>query len=539
MLGGFSAAAIALVLAFAAATPAAAENRTLSFFNTHTKETLTVTYKRNGRFDRAALKKLNWFLRDWRRDEQTKMDPELFDLLWTAYRKVRGKKPIWVVSGYRSPVTNAMLRKRSRGVAKFSQHTLGKALDFYIPGVNLATLRKTALKMHQGGVGYYPGSRSPFVHLDTGRVRHWPRMSRKQLVRLFPDGKTLHIPSDGKPLKGYKLALAESKTKPRAPLAYASGSGRAIKSGRSRTASGQGDPSKPTFLAALFSRGEDDREEIAAAEGRRTDAKRPRQELRSYPASPASPKKPEAETAAAADERPAAPPEPVPPPEAKPTVTARLNDPEPAPAGGSEAAADSVSVPRPFAKPKSGETVDVAALNTATPPTPPQMAIAADRVPLPLSNPYRLGAAQIAEAADVPLPPQKPLVVASIPQPREDDAPAPIASAFEPAAGTAHEAPETLSASAAAGAPPATAPRRPSLPVLAFNGSRIDDLTGATSAHSRGYARLSHPVTASAGIFHTPPLTVETHFGSGGEAILDTDSFTGPAIKAVKTVWLK
>ncbi|MCC2110719.1 MAG: DUF882 domain-containing protein, partial [Hyphomicrobiales bacterium] len=127
-LRGFRAPLLALALASAAATPAMAENRTLSFFNTHTKETLTITYKRNGRFDRAALDKLNWFLRDWRRDEKTKMDPALFDIIWNIYNQTGASQPIYVVSGYRSPVTNNMLRKRSRGVAKASQHTLGKAM---------------------------------------------------------------------------------------------------------------------------------------------------------------------------------------------------------------------------------------------------------------------------------------------------------------------------------------------------------------------------------------------------------------------------
>jgi hypothetical protein len=85
-------------------------------------------------------------------------------------------------------------------VARFSQHTLGKAIDFYIPGVSLDKLRATAMKLQGGGVGYYPTSGSPFVHLDVGNVRAWPRMTRQQLVKLFPDGRTAHIPSDGSPL---------------------------------------------------------------------------------------------------------------------------------------------------------------------------------------------------------------------------------------------------------------------------------------------------------------------------------------------------
>ncbi|MCK7613114.1 DUF882 domain-containing protein [Roseibium sp. CAU 1639] len=191
---------------------AQAETRTLKLYNTHTKERVSITFKKNGRYIPEGLREANRFLRDWRRNEIIKMDPELFDLVWEVYQKVGARQPIHVVSSYRSPATNNMLRKRSRGVAKNSQHTLGKAMDFYIPGVNLATLRATGLRKQVGGVGYYPRSGSPFVHMDTGRVRHWPKMSRSELAKVFPDGKTLHIPSDGKPLSGYKVALAQSKS---------------------------------------------------------------------------------------------------------------------------------------------------------------------------------------------------------------------------------------------------------------------------------------------------------------------------------------
>jgi hypothetical protein len=85
-------------------------------------------------------------------------------------------------------------------------------MDFFIPGVNLAKLRATGLRQEVGGVGYYPTSGSPFVHMDTGSVRHWPKMSRSELAKVFPDGKTLHIPSDGKPMSGYSVALAQSKS---------------------------------------------------------------------------------------------------------------------------------------------------------------------------------------------------------------------------------------------------------------------------------------------------------------------------------------
>ncbi len=187
------------------------QTRTLSFHHTHSGEDLTVTFKRSGRYDEAALSRLNHFLRDWRSQEQTTMDRRLFDILWEVYRDVDAKQPIQIISSYRSPATNAMLRRRSAnsGVARFSQHTQGRAMDFFIPGVPLEKIRYAGLRLQRGGVGFYPTSGSPFVHLDTGSIRHWPRMTHDQLARVFPDGRTVHVPSDGKPLAGYQLALAD------------------------------------------------------------------------------------------------------------------------------------------------------------------------------------------------------------------------------------------------------------------------------------------------------------------------------------------
>ncbi len=185
------------------------ETRTLSFHHTHSGEDLTVTFKHDGRYDEEALRQLNHFLRDWRSQDQTTMDRHLFDILWEVYRDVDGKKPIQIISAYRSPATNAMLRRRSSGVARFSQHMLGHAMDFYIPDVPLEQIRYAGLRLQRGGVGFYPTSGSPFVHLDTGNIRHWPRMTHDQLARVFPDGRTVHVPSDGTPLKGYELARAD------------------------------------------------------------------------------------------------------------------------------------------------------------------------------------------------------------------------------------------------------------------------------------------------------------------------------------------
>ncbi|MFO0346931.1 MAG: DUF882 domain-containing protein [Labrys sp. (in: a-proteobacteria)] len=230
------------------------DTRVLNIYHTHTRETLQVTFKRNGTYDQDGLKKLNWFLRDWRRDEPTRMDPRLFDIVWAAYREVGGSQPIHVVSAYRAPETNAMLRRRSRGVAKFSQHTLGKAMDFYIPGVPIANVRIAALRLQRGGVGFYPTAGKPFVHLDAGSVRMWPRMTRDQLVRVFPDGKTVHLPADGKKMPRYAEAYAELvaggvSVRGATQIASASGGG-ASEDEEGGDAASNFDPSSP--LAVLF-----------------------------------------------------------------------------------------------------------------------------------------------------------------------------------------------------------------------------------------------------------------------------------------------
>ena len=209
-------------LAAAPAGPADARegNRTIKLYFGHTGERGEFTFKKNGRYDRGELEKINRLLRDWRRDEPAKMDPQLLDLIWSIYKQTGSREYIHVVSAYRAPATNDMLRKRSSGVAKNSQHTRGKAMDFYIPGVNLDKLRAIAMKAQGGGVGYYPRSGSPFVHVDTGNVRAWPRMTRQQLLALFPNGETLHLPADGKPLQGYERALAKRQTSGATAVAY-------------------------------------------------------------------------------------------------------------------------------------------------------------------------------------------------------------------------------------------------------------------------------------------------------------------------------
>jgi uncharacterized protein YcbK (DUF882 family) len=204
---------ITVILPQAVVPAAAATERALYLYYTHTKETARIVFKRNGQYVQSGLNELNQFLRDWRRNEPTKMDPRLFDLVWEVYQEVGASQPVNIVSAYRSPATNAMLAERSSGVADNSQHMRGTAMDFFIPGISLSKLRAAAMRKQVGGVGYYPTSGSPFVHLDTGSVRAWPRMTRAQLKDLFPDGKTMHVPTDGTPLsqQGYQVAMAEWK----------------------------------------------------------------------------------------------------------------------------------------------------------------------------------------------------------------------------------------------------------------------------------------------------------------------------------------
>jgi uncharacterized protein YcbK (DUF882 family) len=180
------------------------DTRTLYLTHAHTGETINATFRVNGSFDPAVLAKLNHFLRDWRNDDVIKMDPRLFDVVWETHRGAGSTSPIRINSAYRSPETNSMLRRRSRGVAEFSLHTRGMAMDIHVPDVSTDRLRETAIRMQRGGVGFYPSS--GFVHLDVGNVRAWPRMRYEQLARIFPDGKSIHIAADGRTLPGYEEA---------------------------------------------------------------------------------------------------------------------------------------------------------------------------------------------------------------------------------------------------------------------------------------------------------------------------------------------
>jgi uncharacterized protein YcbK (DUF882 family) len=183
------------------------DTRTLDLYHSHTGESIQATFRVNGSYDPAVLEKLNWFLRDWRNNDRTRMDPRLFDVIWEAYRTAGATQPIVIVSAYRSPQTNAMLRRRSHGVAEHSQHILGRAMDTTMPGMPMERIREIGMRLQRGGVGWYPSSN--FVHLDVGSVRAWPRMSYDQLARIFPDGKTVHLAADGRALPRYQEARAE------------------------------------------------------------------------------------------------------------------------------------------------------------------------------------------------------------------------------------------------------------------------------------------------------------------------------------------
>ena len=176
---GFGAAAAAAALApgaaFAAGRPAGKRpERVLSFFHTHTGERLKVAYCCDGQYQPDALKQINHLLRDFRVGEAKPIDPKLLDLLHELGGTLETGQPFHVISGYRSPRTNTMLRDRGgahTGVASKSLHMVGKAVDIRIPGVKLDHLRGAAKSLQLGGVGYYPSSN--FVHVDTGRVRYW------------------------------------------------------------------------------------------------------------------------------------------------------------------------------------------------------------------------------------------------------------------------------------------------------------------------------------------------------------------------------
>lgn len=371
-LGGLVA---AMIVSFCLAAPASAQTRSLKLYFIHTKEKAEITYMRNGRYDQRGLEQVNRFLRDWRRNEPAKMDPKLLDVVWQVYQAVGARDYIHVVSAYRSPATNNMLRGRSSGVAENSQHTRGKAMDFYIPGVPLAKLRAAAFKIEGGGVGYYPKSGSPFVHLDVGNVRSWPRMSRSELMALFPDGRTIHVPADGKPLPGYQQAMAAYKSRSGAPVQIASASPSAGESGA---------PSRG-LLSAIFGGGNNARPSETVREAP-VAAQRPAAAPRLEAPQPAAPVAAPAETIIAA-----LPERSAPVPGAAPRPLVAIGAPAAAPliAGLPE---------RPVAPVSVDETATALALNVPLPSPRPNYAPS-----VAPAAPVQVAAATPAVEADMPI----------------------------------------------------------------------------------------------------------------------------------------
>jgi len=193
------------------------ETRTLSLYQIHTKESLTITYMKNGKYIPSAMKKINYILRDWRRNEVIAISPKTIDLLWELHADLGSKRPIHIVSGYRSPKTNAFLKKVGRNVARKSQHMVGKAIDIYFPDVPTEKMRNSALVRQVGGVGYYRSGGGPtgFLHIDSGRVRHWgPAISQKQMARIMRDyKKTVGARLNKKGMKAVpEVEIAEADT---------------------------------------------------------------------------------------------------------------------------------------------------------------------------------------------------------------------------------------------------------------------------------------------------------------------------------------
>lgn len=169
-----SASSLALATSFpllAQSATHASSDRTLSFVNLHTNETLSCCYWQNGHYDLKALTQINTILRDHRTGEIATIDTQLLDLLHQLHQMTQSSSRFEIISGFRSAKTNETLRKTTNGVAKKSHHMQGKAIDVRLPDIELKTLRNAAISLQAGGVGYY--TKNSFLHLDTGRPRNW------------------------------------------------------------------------------------------------------------------------------------------------------------------------------------------------------------------------------------------------------------------------------------------------------------------------------------------------------------------------------
>jgi uncharacterized protein YcbK (DUF882 family) len=145
--------------------------RALSFYNTHTGESMKTVYWAQGAYVSQALSDINYILRDYRTGGVKEIDTDLLDLLFALHQKLESTVPFNIISGYRSPETNSLLNIMSKGVVKNSLHICGKAIDISLPGHELKVLQRAAVDLQRGGVGYYPSS--DFVHIDVGKIRYW------------------------------------------------------------------------------------------------------------------------------------------------------------------------------------------------------------------------------------------------------------------------------------------------------------------------------------------------------------------------------
>lgn len=171
LVSGAAAMGVALLPRQAFASLATSQPRFLQLHNMHTGESIKAEFFDGNNYNEEELIRLNHFFRDFRVNQAKTIDPYLFEQLYRLQGLLETNKAVQLISGYRSLTTNNKLREKSSQVAKQSYHTKGQAMDFYIEGIQLANIRKAALRMRAGGVGYYP--RSNFVHIDTGPLRSW------------------------------------------------------------------------------------------------------------------------------------------------------------------------------------------------------------------------------------------------------------------------------------------------------------------------------------------------------------------------------
>ncbi len=235
---------------------AGGETRSISLYHMHTGESLTITYKVDGRYVPSAMKQINYLLRDWRRNQTITIDPKTIDLVWELHEDLGSKAAIHIVCGYRSAQTNAFLHRIGRHVAKESQHIAGKAIDFYFPDVPTLKIRNSALVREVGGVGYYRSAGGPtgFLHVDSGHVRHWgPYISPVQMAQIMrEDMKTV-----GRRMKnGSMWSNGDTQVASNAP-----------KSGGLLAALGFGKKADATQQVAMADKSQNDTEAAYAADG--------------------------------------------------------------------------------------------------------------------------------------------------------------------------------------------------------------------------------------------------------------------------------